>query len=151
MKKKIKRIYLDVCTLSRPFDNQTFLRIKLETEAVNLILSKIRAGKFDLVVSPVHWEEIGAISAAFERIELQERLKSLGKIVRVDLAAARNRAEELHNLKFGVADAAHVAFAEQWGAEFVSCDDSLIRKCSRHNIEIWCGNPVAFCEKEKLR
>ena len=67
------------------------------------------------------------------------------------MAAARNRAEELHNLKFGVADVAHVAFAEQWDAEFVSCDDSLIRKCSRHNIEIWCGNPVAFCEKEKLR
>ena len=151
MKKKIKSVYLDVCALSRPFDNQAFLRIKLETEAVNLILSKIRAGEFDLVVSPVHWEEIEAISGAFERIELQERLKSLEKFVRVDLAAARNRAEELHNLKFGVADAAHVAFAEQWDAEFVSCDDSLIRKCSRHNIEIWCGNPVAFCEKEKLR
>ena len=118
MKKKIKRVYLDVSALSRPFDNQAFLRIKLETEAVNLILSKIRAGEFDLVVSPVHWEEIGAISGAFERIELQERLKSL---------------------------------AEQRDAEFVSCDDSLIRKCSRHNIEIWCGNPVAFCEKEKLR
>ena len=151
MKKEIKRVCLDVCALSRPFDNQAFLRIKLETEAVNLILSKIRAGEFDLVVSPVHWEEIGAISGAFERIELQERLKSLEKVVRVDLAAARNRAEELHNLKFGVADAAHVAFAEQWGAEFVSCDDSLIRKCSRHNIKIWCGNPVAFCEKERLR
>jgi len=33
-------IYLDVCTLCRPFDDQSFLRIRLETDAVNLIMSK---------------------------------------------------------------------------------------------------------------
>ena len=67
------------------------------------------------------------------------------------LANARKKAEELCDLNFGVADAAHIAFAEQCGAEFISCDDSLIKKCSRQNIKIWCGNPVAFCEKEGLR
>ena len=45
MKKETKRIYLDVCALSRPFDDQAFLRIRLETEAVNLILSKTKAGQ----------------------------------------------------------------------------------------------------------
>jgi hypothetical protein len=35
MKKRIKTIYLDVCALSRPFDEQGYLRIRLETEAVN--------------------------------------------------------------------------------------------------------------------
>lgn len=103
------------------------------------------------MVSPIHWEEIKAISGNFERIELQERLQALGEFVTVDLAAARNRSEELYDLKFGVADAAHVAFAEQCGAEFISCDDSLLKKCLRHNIKVWCGTPVAFCEKEGLR
>ena len=79
MKKSKKPIYLDVCVLSRPFDDQSFLRIRLETEAVNLILSKIRNEEYELVVSPIHWEEIEAISDIFERIELQERLKTLGK------------------------------------------------------------------------
>ena len=37
-------VYLDVCALSRPFDDQSFLRIRLETEAVNLILSKVHKG-----------------------------------------------------------------------------------------------------------
>ena len=97
------------------------------------------------------WEEIKAISDIFERTDLQERLKTLGKSVNVDLAIARKRSEELYDLNFGVADAAHIAFAEQCGAEFISCDDSLIKKCSRHNIKIWCGNPVAFCEKEGLK
>ncbi len=137
--------------LCRPFDDQTYLRIRLETEAVNLILSKVKNGEYVLVVSPIHREEIKAISETFERIDLQERLKTLGKSIKVDLASARKRAEELCDLNFGVVDAAHIAFAEQSGAEFISCDDSLIKRCSRHNINIWCGNPVAFCEKERLR
>ena len=151
MKKGKKYIYLDVCVLCRPFDDQTYLRIRLETEAVNLILSKVKNEDYRLIVSPIHWEEIKVISETFERIDLQERLKTLGKSIKVDLAGARKRAEELCDLNFGVADAAHIAFAEQCGAEFISCDDSLIKRCSRHNIKMWCGNPVAFCEKERLR
>ncbi|MBW1793377.1 MAG: hypothetical protein JRJ38_02950 [Deltaproteobacteria bacterium] len=151
MKTKTKSIYLDVCALSRPFDDQAFLRIRLETEAVNLILSTIKAGQYRLVVSPVHREEIKAISEAFERIELEARLATLGQSIKADIPAVRRRAEKLIDLNFGVADAAHVAFAEQCGAEFVSCDDALARKCSKHKIDIWCGNPVAFCEKEGLR
>ncbi|MDL1962014.1 MAG: hypothetical protein LWX01_10030 [Deltaproteobacteria bacterium] len=151
MKKGKKYIYLDVCVLCHPFDDQTYLRIRLETEAVNLILSKVKNEDYRLIVSPIHWEEIKVISETFERIDLQERLKTLGKSIEVDLASARKRAEELCDLNFGVADAAHIAFAEQCGAEFISCDDSLIKRCSRHNIKIWCGNPVAFCEKERLR
>ena len=133
MKNKVKLIYFDVCVLSRPFDDQTFLRVRLETEAANLIVSKVRSEKYRLVASPIHWEEIRAISDIFERTELQERLKTLGKPVNVDLAVARKRAKELYDLNFGVADAAHIAFAEQCGAEFISCDDSLIKKCSTRN------------------
>ena len=33
-----KNIYLDVCAFCRLFDDQSYLRIKLETIAVNLIL-----------------------------------------------------------------------------------------------------------------
>jgi len=146
-----KAIYLDVCVLSRPFDDQSYLRIRLETEAVNLILSKVKSSEYTLVVSPVHWEEIKAISDIFERIDLQERLSTMGEPIKIDLDIARKRADELCELNFGIADAAHVAFAEQGGAEFISCDDSLIKKCLRHNVKIWCGNPVAFCEKEGLQ
>ncbi len=151
MKKGTKRIYLDVCALSRPFDDQAFLRIRLETEAVNLIISKTKAGQYSLVVSQVHREEIEAISDSFERIELQARLAAQGQSIKADMAAIRRRAEDLTDLRFGVADAAHVAFAEQCGTEFVSCDDALIKKCLKHKIGVWCGNPVAFCEKEGLR
>jgi len=104
-----KPIYIDVCALSRPFDEQSYLRIRLETEAVNLILSKVRDGYYKLLVSPVHMKEIAAIPDAFERIELQTLLDRLGKPVRVDLNQTKARAEKLIGLGFGVADAAHVA------------------------------------------
>ncbi len=146
-----KPVYIDVCALCRPFDDQDYMRIRLETEAVNLILSKIKQSKYRLLVSPVHFKEIGAIEDNFERIELQTILEKLGELVKVNKTQTRTRAEELVNLDFGVADAAHVAFAEKAGALFISCDNKLINKCLNHKINIWCGNPVAFCEMEDLR
>lgn len=144
-------IYLDVCTLSRPFDEQHYLRIRLETEAFNLILSKVKRGDYKLLVSPVHIKEIEAIPDVFERIELKTILDTLGEPIKVNLNKTRKRAEELVKSGFGVADAAHVAFAEEAKARFISCDDALIKKCLNYNIKVWCGNPVAFCEKEGLR
>ena len=64
---------------------------------------------------------------------------------------ATERAEELIGMGFGIADAAHLAFAEQSGANFISCDDRLIKKCLRHDIKVWAGTPIAFCDKENLK
>ena len=149
--KKDSVIYLDVCTLSRPFDDQSFLRIRIETEAVNLILTAIRTGKCALVYSPVHINEIEAIDDRIERIELLTLLSSMGDIIHSKNGAVRTRAEELVTMGFGVADAAHVAFAEKVKASFISCDDKLIKHCLKHGMQIWCGNPVAYCEKEGLK
>lgn len=146
-----KSIYIDVCALSRPFDEQTYARIKLKTEAVNLILSKVREGSFKLLVSTTHLIEIKAILDPFERIELQTILDELGEPIKGDMSKMRTRAEELVSSGFGVADAAHVAFAEYCGAQFISCDEKLVKKCLTHKIKVWCGNPVSFCEKEGLK
>ena len=148
---KQKNIYIDVCALCRPFDEQEYMRVRLETEAVNLILSKVKDGNYKLIVSPVHIKEIEAISDTIERVELLMVLSEWGEQIHVNMAETRSRAEDLVNLGFGIADAAHVAFAEQAEVPFISCDDRLIRKCINHKINVWCGNPVAFCEKENLR
>jgi predicted nucleic acid-binding protein len=124
----------------------------LETDAVNLILAKVKQkGRYGLLVSPVHLREIAAIPDAYERVGLEMILDQYGTPAVVDVVAAKQRAEDLVALGFGVADAAHVAFAEQSGIPFVSCDDKLLKKCRCHRISIWCGSPVAYCEKEGLR
>jgi len=146
-----KAIYLDMCTLSRPFDDQSFLRIRMETEAVNLILSKVRQASYALLVSSAHIREIEATGDSVERVELRMLLAALGKPVMVNRAKARARAEELVRSGLGVADAAHVAFAEHSGAQFITRDDRLIKKCAAAVTAVWCGTAVSFCEKEGLR
>ena len=144
-------VYLDVCALSRPFDDQSFLRIRLETEAVNLILSKVQQGNFALAVSPVYFAEIRAIPDSLERLELLSIVERYGVLLDIDKANARKRADELVGWGFGPADAAHVAFAEAGNAKFITCDDKLLKKCAKYGMGVWSGNPVLFCAEEDLR
>jgi hypothetical protein len=54
-------VYLDVSALCRPFDDQNQMRIRLETDAVMLILGHVRSKALTLVVSPTHDVEVQAI------------------------------------------------------------------------------------------
>lgn len=144
-------VYLDVCALCRPFDDQSQMRVRLETDAVQLILSHARFGNLSLVVSPAHVVEINAITDTTEREHLLATLRELGRNLEIDLPRARVRAEHHVRQGLGAADAAHLAFAEAAHADFVTCDDRLLRQCRRAQLETWCGTPVAFCDKENLQ
>ncbi len=45
------KLYLDNCCFNRPFDDQSQIRIRLETEAKLKIQEEIRSGRFQLVWS----------------------------------------------------------------------------------------------------
>jgi len=47
------KIYLDNCSFNRPFDDQSSMRIKLETEAKLFVQEKIRIGKLQLIWSHI--------------------------------------------------------------------------------------------------
>lgn len=102
-----KRVYLDVCVLSRPFDDQQQARIHLETTAFELILAHIRAGELELIVSPAHQVEITAIPQAQERQHLLLLLTEIGAALDFNMPGIRQRAEQLAEAGMGVADAAH--------------------------------------------
>ena len=143
--------YLDVSTLSRSFDDQSQVRIRLETEATALILANVRTGALELMVSPVHEVEIDANPALEERSYLKLLLANLGVPITADPVATRERAEALADAGMAVADAAHVAFAEAANAAFITVDDRLRKQCRRLSVKIWYGTPLAFCDKENLR
>jgi len=151
MVKQPRRVYLDVCALCRPFDDQSHIRVRLETEAVQLILSHVRAENLALIISSVHDVEIAAIDDTAERIRLQVMLEQIGLRVAVDTSQTRQRAEALVQQGLGPADAAHLAWAEQAGCDFVTCDDRLLRQCRRIKPGVWFGTPITFCDKEDLR
>ena len=47
------KIYLGVCCLNRPFDDQTQARIHLEAEAIMMILAQCEAGNWEWLGSEV--------------------------------------------------------------------------------------------------
>ena len=151
MPQVLRLIYLDVCALSRPFDDQGQMRIRLETDAVQLILSHVRSGNLVLAVSPLHEIEIGAIGDATERDHLLTMLQQIGNRIAFDLRQTRERAEDMVQQGLGPADAAHLAFAVEVQADFVTCDDRLLHRCQRIQPPVWFGTPIAFCDKENLR
>ncbi len=144
-------LYLDVCTLCRPFDDQEQPRIRRETESYYRILQAIQDGRYTLVCSPVHWTEIAAIADPLERNEIKAILAQQGTPgADDDLKALRQRAETLAAQGMGAADAAHVAFAEASAAFFITCDDRLLKQCGRLGANLQTMTPTAFCERENL-
>jgi predicted nucleic acid-binding protein len=146
-----RRVYLDVCALGRPFDDQRQARIRLETSAVDLILSHVRQGKITLVVSSVHDEEIKADPDINRQKHLIALLSRLGVQLSIDSIAARSRAGDLVKGGLGIADAAHISVAEQLKAEFITVDDRLIKRYNRSGPIVWCGSPLDYCSKENLK
>lgn len=145
-------IYLDVCALGRPYDDQSFLRIEMESIAVQLIIIHVRTGQYCLYYSPVHICEIGGNPDEIVRTDVITLLYGIGKniksIINPDVLEKRGRI--LIAAGFGAGDAFHIAHAEQVRAAFITCDDRLLRKYRAVGNEIWCGTPVEFCEKEGL-
>src|SRR6266849_8357146 len=121
------KVYLDVSCLNRPFDDQSQARIRLESEAVLLILERIDTGAWSQVSSEITLLEIDAIRDGDRRSRVQMLLPEKEDILNLTPAMFA-RAAALHQLGFKPADALHVAAAEEAGADvLLSCDDRLCR------------------------
>ncbi len=147
----MKKLYLDVCTLCRPFDNQGVMRIRLETDAYYLILNGIQNKKYEMVIAPVHFKEIESIEDIREKMHIIQLLHGYGKEPQYNFEQGKKRAEELASAAFGIADAAHVAFAEQAAEYFITCDDKLRKRSARTQCAIEIISPIEFCSTEDLR
>jgi predicted nucleic acid-binding protein len=142
------KIYLDVSCLNRPFDDQSQARVRLESEAVTLILEAIDAGRWEQVSSRMAQIEAEAIPDAVRR----RRVIQLLPQDRMELSSeAFRRARELMVLGLKAADAVHVAAAELSGANvMLTCDDRLLRNCERSadKIRVPVVNPLAWLEDQ---
>lgn len=143
-------IYLDVSCLNRPFDDQRQDRVRLEAEAVLLILKRIEEGELALVSSEVVELEVNAIPDEERRERVALILPPLD--VRGILSQeSLSRSAELERLGFKPADALHVAAAEQSQVEILlSCDDRLCRAARRNQdkIRIRVMNPLQWLQEQ---
>ncbi len=124
-------IYLDMCCLKRPFDDQSHPRIRLETEAVlNILAIEPERVQFVRSAALLLENEFNPIRERAARVE--GWLRSAPIWSAKDEAGLRQRVDELRHLGMKGFDALHVASAEQIGADlFVTVDDRLLAAVAR--------------------
>ncbi len=139
-------IYVDVCCLNRPFDDQTQQRIRLEAEAVLLILTRCQSRKWRMLSSEAVNLEISRIPDV-ERKQRVQLLHSLVASIAKVTAQVERRALELEALGFQALDALHIACAEAGEADvLLTTDDRLLQTARKHSnlLKVRVANPVAW-------
>jgi len=140
------RIYLDVCCLNRPYDDQRQDRIRLEAEAVLLILGHCEAGEWQWISSAVVEEEVGHTPNSERRARVQNMLRGAQTTVGLTDAAVE-RAQAIKSVGFRTYDALHLACAEHAAVDiFLTTDDQVLRLATRHaaQLHVRVANPVAW-------
>ena len=139
-------IYMDLCCLNRPFDDQRQDRIRLESEAVTLVLSRLERGQVDLLTSDVLELENSRNRDGERREFVGALLQATSARVPVDENVVR-QARHLHGLGFHAFDALHLACAQTAGADvFLTTDDQLLA-CAQRNadaLRLRVLNPVEW-------
>ncbi|MBT5928073.1 MAG: PIN domain protein [Verrucomicrobia bacterium] len=137
------RIYLDNCSLNRPFDSQKQLRIRLETEAKLAIQEKISQGEFELAWSYViDFENIA--NPYQERREVVWLWKSKACVDVDESDQILDVANRVSSLGLKNKDSLHIACAICSECDFfVTTDDGIVRR-SNDIQQIQIRNPIDF-------
>jgi len=136
-------IYMDVCCLNRPFDDQAQDRIYLEAEAILTILSRCE-NEWTLFSSDVVDLEI----AQSPHREKREKARALCSIAKTRLTTngdvlARAREHEMSGMH--TFDSLHLALAEANRIDvLLTTDDRFIRAAKRAESAIRVDNPVTW-------
>ena len=139
-------LYLDNCCFNRPFDDQTQLRIRLETEAKLYIQARILEGKYKLA-----WSYILDFENAQNPFELRkEIIRKWREIAYIDIEAndkVINLAEKIAVMGIKPKDALHIACAVVADCEYFITTDSKILNKGIKDIKL--TDPIGFIKLEE--
>jgi predicted nucleic acid-binding protein len=142
------KIYMDVCCLCRPFDNQLIPRIRYESEAVIAILNRCSLD-WELVWSSAITYEIAKIMDHERKHCVSTFAVKTAINILVDLEI-KERSAVFMGWGIKALDALHLACAERAGAPvFLTTDDALKNIMSYHSdtISIQIVNPAVWYEE----
>ena len=143
------RLYLDNCCFNRPFDDQSTLTIRLETESKLHIQAAIREGLYSLSWSYVLDYENAANPLDERRNEIQ-RWEALADTFAVETDAVLSKMRELAAVGLKPLDALHVACAYALECDyFLTVDKGILRKANMIS-EIRIINPIDFVRERGL-
>jgi predicted nucleic acid-binding protein len=122
------KIYLDCCSLQRPFDDKTQPRIAVEAEAVLVVLALCESGRLNLISSDALLFEIACIPDQHRKDNALAIIKianeTIGLTSEIETLARSLGASGLKPL-----DALHLAVASSSKLDyFCTCDDRFLKK-----------------------
>jgi len=136
------KIYMDVCCLSRPFDDQTQDKIRIESDAIVAILSKCMSGEWQLLSSEVLDIEIENTPDKWKKSKVYELYKLAKQKIMLNDKIIK-RAFEIQNSGLKSFDSLHVASAEYSKADvFLTTDRKLLHAAERLKLDIKTANPL---------
>jgi len=145
---KVPLIYLDNCCFNRPFDDQSQLKIHLETEAKLAIQAKIVSGDFKLIWSFVLKYENQRNPYADRRRKTTNWI-SYASVLVVPDQAIFDKAEELMRSNLKPMDALHLACAVSAVADFfITTDMGILRKGQSCKGALRIISPLEFWEED---
>jgi predicted nucleic acid-binding protein len=142
------KIYLDTCSLQRPLDSKTQIRIILETEAVLGILSLCESGGIELVSSEVLlFETRRNPNVTRQQYALEVLSKAETFVVLSEQIEERARAFNTAGIK--PLDALHLASAEEAEAEYLcTCDDQFLKQAiAVRDVRVRVISPIELIEE----
>ncbi len=150
------KLYFDMNIYNRIFDDQSQVRIRFETLAINIIFELIEKGVYVLVWSYILDYENSRNTYNKRRLYIQSTSGLCREIVTPhdDIRLTAKKIAKDSNTK--EKDALHMACAVYCGCDFfITCDDKLIKTIIRNQNklddtirDIIVINPVDFLRKE---
>lgn len=127
------RIYLDLCCFNRPYDDQTQIRVRLETEAKLSLQDKVRSGTCELVWSAVLDLE-NSKNPFIAHMQAISQWRTLAASHVMAGSEVLSIAQPLMNYGVHAFDALHVASAVAGKADlFITTDDRLLKRVRNLN------------------
>lgn len=128
------RIYLDVCCINRPFDDQTEERIRMESEAVLAILKRCLS-QWTLIGSEAIDYEISRIPDVERRVKA-ERIASISREKTIVDESIISRARDIEREGLKSMDALHLACVERSADVMLTTDDDIVRLATRKSVSV---------------
>ncbi len=139
------KIYLDNCCYNRPFDDQSQIRIHLESQAKLHVQSKIKEGIYDLAWSYILDYENGKNPYEEKRLAIAPWRMIATSFVAEETEDILTFAEALASKGIKTYDALHISCAVAAQCEYFLTTDKKLLNTQIPDIKI--VNPIVFVDE----
>ena len=141
------KIYFDNCCLNRPFDDQSNPRIRLESEAIKVVLFLCEQQQWHLMSSKIAEFEIANTPDKGRRKKLELINGLASSVIEID-GAISSRAKEFEKKGLQAFDAMHLACSENRADVFLTVDDKFLKRALKiEDLKITVSNPLKWLDE----